>query len=136
MRSCCAIVAVLYGPTAVFFIAAFGPFVGWQVLATYLLWLFVTRTIKLCIHLRHKPSHILYVIHYIFFNYVAAIVKLYALVTLDVTDWGTRPGDEKQHEEIALAVAADDEDSEDEDWDDIDLYTQSSSVENNRYSAT
>lgn len=56
-----------------------------QVWSVYLFWLIVSRTMKLMPHLRRKPGHIVYLLHYIIFSYIAAIVKIYALCTLHRT---------------------------------------------------
>jgi hypothetical protein len=53
-----------------------------NILLSYLVWLFATRTLKLMPHLWNQPSHIIYVPAYILFGYYFAIMKVYALCTL------------------------------------------------------
>ena len=79
---------LLYGVVAVTIISFSGQFQEWQVWSVYLLWLLVSRTMKLMPHLRRKPGHIVYLLHYIIFSYIAAIVKIYALCTLHRTGKG------------------------------------------------
>ncbi len=82
-----------------------------NVILCYIVWLTVTRTLKLLPHLWHQPSHIIYVPAFILFGYYFAIMKVYALLTLhevracfslswkvfqfflnSQTGWGTRAG--------------------------------------------
>lgn len=64
----------------------------WNILLSYLVWLMATRTAKLLPHLWHQPRHIVYVPAFILFGYYFAIMKVYALLTLHETGWGTRAG--------------------------------------------
>jgi len=64
----------------------------WNVLLSYMVWLSATRTLKLLPHLWNRPQDIVYVPAFILFGYYFAIMKLYALVTLHETGWGTRAG--------------------------------------------
>jgi len=64
----------------------------WNVIVSYLVWLFATRTMKLLPHLWYRPQDIIYVPAFILFGYYFAIMKVYALFTLHETGWGTRAG--------------------------------------------
>lgn len=65
---------------------------SWNVVVSYFAWLLATRTLKLLPHLWHRPQDILYVPAFILFGYYFAIMKIYALLTLHETGWGTRAG--------------------------------------------
>ena len=69
------------------------------------MWLLTTRALKLAPHFWHNPRHIVYLpawiacvraeVRYaevIRFGYFFAVMKIYALVTLHETGWGTRAG--------------------------------------------
>lgn len=47
-----------------------------------MVWLTLTRTLKLLPHLWNRPGDIIYVPAFIAFGYYFAVMKLYALVTL------------------------------------------------------
>jgi len=64
----------------------------WNILASYVVWLTLTRTAKLLPHLWHRPQDIIHVPAFILFGYYFAIMKVYALLTLHETGWGTRAG--------------------------------------------
>jgi len=79
----------------------------WNILISYTVWLMATRTAKLLPHLWNRPQDIIYVPAFILFGYYFSIMKLYALLTLHETGWGTRAGvgDPSQ----AMAAAASEE---------------------------
>jgi len=77
----------------------------WNVLISYLVWLSATRTAKLLPHLWARPQDIVYVPAYILFGYYFAIMKLYALVTLHETGWGTRAGVGDPSQAMAAAAS-------------------------------
>nr|GAT42958.1 predicted protein [Mycena chlorophos] len=79
----------------------------WNILASYIVWLFATRTAKLLPHLWHRPQDIIYVPAFILFGYYFAIMKLYALCTLHETGWGTRAGIGDASAATAAAAQAD-----------------------------
>jgi len=54
--------------------------------------LLATRSAKLLPHLWHRPQDIIYIPAFILFGYYFAVMKLYALLTLHETGWGTRAG--------------------------------------------
>ncbi|RXW15837.1 hypothetical protein EST38_g10018 [Candolleomyces aberdarensis] len=64
----------------------------WNIIASYVVWLTATRTLKLFPHLWHRPQDIIHVPAFILFGYYFAIMKVYALFTLHETGWGTRAG--------------------------------------------
>ncbi|KAF7799510.1 hypothetical protein EIP86_010747 [Pleurotus ostreatoroseus] len=64
----------------------------WNVVVSYVVWLMATRTAKLLPHLWYRPQDIIHVPAFILFGYYFAIMKLYALLTLHETGWGTRAG--------------------------------------------
>ncbi|KAF7309651.1 hypothetical protein MIND_00336200 [Mycena indigotica] len=79
----------------------------WNILASYIVWLFATRTAKLLPHLWQRPQDIIYVPAFILFGYYFAIMKLYALCTLHETGWGTRAGIGDASAATAAAAEAD-----------------------------
>ncbi|KAJ3290855.1 hypothetical protein HK104_006482 [Borealophlyctis nickersoniae] len=64
----------------------------WTVVASYLVWLFVTRLIKYMPHFVRRPQDVLAIPVWLVFNIYFAIMKVYCLLTLHITDWGTRVG--------------------------------------------
>lgn len=64
----------------------------WNILISYCVWLMATRTAKLIPHLWNRPQDIVYVPAFILFGYYFAVMKIYALLTLHETGWGTRAG--------------------------------------------
>ncbi|KAI0779293.1 glycosyltransferase like family 2-domain-containing protein [Fomes fomentarius] len=69
-----------------------GYHLPWNVLVSYFIWLFATRTAKLLPHLWHRPQDVIHIPAFILFGYYFSIMKLYALFTLHETGWGTRAG--------------------------------------------
>lgn len=69
-------------------------------------WIVVARFLRLIPHLLLKPSHFPYIPVMVAFQFVFPFLKIYALLTLSQTDWGTRAGadhgedddDYKEHE--------------------------------------
>lgn len=53
-------------------------------------WWLISRTIKIFPHLRRKPTHITILPIFILFTFVSAIIKVYALFTLNTQGWITR----------------------------------------------
>ncbi|KAJ3071535.1 hypothetical protein HK102_006412, partial [Quaeritorhiza haematococci] len=64
----------------------------WVILVSYFTWLFVTRLIKYMPHFVRRPQDVLFVPVWIVFNIYFALMKIYCLCTLHITDWGTRVG--------------------------------------------
>jgi len=64
----------------------------WNIILCYCVWLMATRTAKLLPHLWNRPQDIIYVPAFILFGYYFAVMKIYALLTLHETGWGTRAG--------------------------------------------
>jgi hyaluronan synthase len=78
---------ILLGPA--YFIAALA--LGkWTHALVLLAWWFVTRAIRLIPHLKRRPQDITALPAYIFFTYATAIIRLYALFTLNTQGWITR----------------------------------------------
>ncbi|KAH7108351.1 polysaccharide synthase Cps1p [Auriculariales sp. MPI-PUGE-AT-0066] len=67
-------------------------YVWWQVLVSWLVWLFATRTFKLLPHLWKRPQDIIHVPAFVLFCYYFSVMKIYALFTLHEVGWGTRAG--------------------------------------------
>lgn len=65
---------------------------AWNIIFSYIAWLLITRTLKLLPHLYKRPQDIIYIPVWLLFGYYFAVMKLYALMTLHVTGWGTREG--------------------------------------------
>jgi hypothetical protein len=55
-------------------------------------WLMVSKFLKLLPHLIQKPRHIAYIPVMLLFQYGFPLLKIYALCTLHITDWGSRTG--------------------------------------------
>ncbi|KAI9206705.1 polysaccharide synthase [Polychytrium aggregatum] len=66
------------------------------VLASYFVWLFLTRLIKYMPHFVRRPQDILAIPVWLGFNILFALMKVYCLFTLHVTSWGTRSGADNQ----------------------------------------
>ncbi|CDS06248.1 hypothetical protein LRAMOSA08776 [Lichtheimia ramosa] len=62
----------------------------WNIVASYLVWLILTRLVKLSPHLIRWPQHIIALPAFLVFNFYFAFMKIYALFTLNTTGWGTR----------------------------------------------
>lgn len=77
-----------------------------------MVWLTCTRTIKLLPHLWHNPNHIIYVPAFIAFGYYFAIMKIYALLTLHETGWGTRSGIGSPADALSAMAAKEKEEKE------------------------
>jgi hypothetical protein len=56
----------------------------------WVIWLFVSRVIKLGYYLYEHPLYIIYVPVFVIFQYVQAIIKIWALLTLSNRKWGNR----------------------------------------------
>ncbi|KAJ3012514.1 hypothetical protein HKX48_006246 [Thoreauomyces humboldtii] len=89
---------LLAGPATVMYVLFRTPRAGelphWIILVSYLVWLVITRLIKYMPHFVRRPQDILMVPIWVVFNIYFAIMKIYCLFTLHVTDWGTREGSE------------------------------------------
>ncbi|CAO3593367.1 unnamed protein product [Absidia cylindrospora] len=68
------------------------PLPAWNIAISYIVWLLVTRALKLFPHFLKRPQDIWVLPFWLLFNYYFAIMKIYALFTLHVTAWGTRAG--------------------------------------------
>lgn len=91
---------LLLGP--IYFLAAvyFQHFLA----ATFLfIWWFVSRTVKLLPHLREVPEDIRILPVYIFAQFYLAVLKIFALLTLDFQSWITRwDVSRMKHEALSL----------------------------------
>jgi hypothetical protein len=68
------------------------PLPGWNIAISYILWLLLTRAMKLLPHLVKRPQDIIHIPAWLIFNYYFAVMKIYALFTLHEVGWGTRAG--------------------------------------------
>jgi glycosyltransferase involved in cell wall biosynthesis len=59
-------------------------FVGW------LVWLIVSRSLRIIYYLVFNPWHVIFIPFFIMFQYVQAVVRIWALLTLYERGWGTR----------------------------------------------
>jgi cellulose synthase/poly-beta-1,6-N-acetylglucosamine synthase-like glycosyltransferase len=59
-------------------------FVGW------LIWLIVSRALRLAYYFIKNPWHVIFIPFFIVFQYIQAIVRVWALFTLYERGWGTR----------------------------------------------
>jgi len=78
----------------------------WNIILCYCVWLMATRTAKLLPHLWNRPQDIVYVPAFILFGYYFAVMKVYALLTLHETGWGTRAGVGDPSQATAAAEAS------------------------------
>lgn len=64
---------------------------NWLMLSSiYVLWITISRSTRMLVHFRRCPGDIAYLPTFIGYQYYFAVLKLYALCTLNVTAWGTR----------------------------------------------
>lgn len=68
-----------------------GPGTTTYVVAPIVAWLLLSRTFRLIPHIIRKPQHIVYIPAMILFQYFFVFLKVYAVFTLHITDWGSRP---------------------------------------------
>ncbi|KAJ3129009.1 hypothetical protein HK098_002860 [Nowakowskiella sp. JEL0407] len=84
---------LLAGPVTVGYLCTRSDIIPiWVVLTSYGIWLFVTRLLKYMPHFVRRPQDIVILPIWIVFGIYFALMKLYCLFTLHVTDWGTRVG--------------------------------------------
>lgn len=62
----------------------------WQIALIIAAWWIVSRFIKIFPHLREQPSDILILPVYVIMTFVTAIIKIYAVITIDKQGWITR----------------------------------------------
>jgi len=62
----------------------------WFTTIIILVWWFVSRTIKIWMHLRRRRSSIIILPFYIFFIYMNALIRIYAFFTMNHQSWVTR----------------------------------------------
>jgi glycosyltransferase involved in cell wall biosynthesis len=99
-------------------------FVGW------IGWLHFSRFLKLVLHFKRKPGHIIFLPIWIFYQYLMAFVRIYALITMLQTKWGnrdvkvvnnqvTRTGEFARHVTGAIQVTPQESESEHGNDDDV-----------------
>src|SRR3989344_23134 len=54
------------------------------------IWWFISRAIKIYPHLKRKPSHVTILPFYVLYTFISAVLKIYALFTLNTQSWITR----------------------------------------------
>ncbi|GJJ77791.1 hypothetical protein EMPS_10150 [Entomortierella parvispora] len=96
-------ITLLSGPISVVAMAAQGKFhlPLWDIVISYVVWLMLTRIIKLLPHLFKRPQDVIWVPAFLIFGYYFAIMKIYALFTLHEVGWGTRAGIDSTPAELA-----------------------------------
>ncbi|KAF9912781.1 hypothetical protein EC991_008643 [Linnemannia zychae] len=96
-------ITLLSGPISVIVMAAKGEFhlPLWDIIISYIVWLMLTRIVKLLPHLFKRPQDIIWVPAFLVFGYYFAIMKIYALFTLHEVGWGTRAGIDQTPAEVA-----------------------------------
>ncbi|KAG0296716.1 hypothetical protein BGZ96_008761 [Linnemannia gamsii] len=96
-------ITLLSGPISVIVMAAKGEFhlPLWDIIISYIVWLMLTRIVKLLPHLFRRPQDIIWVPAFLIFGYYFAIMKIYALFTLHEVGWGTRAGIDQTPAEVA-----------------------------------
>lgn len=78
---------LLLGPFALLMAILFQQY---QIAIAIVTWWLLSRTIKIYSHLKEKPLDILIVPIFIVFTFVIAVLKIYALVTINKQGWITR----------------------------------------------
>jgi hypothetical protein len=69
------------------------------IIASYIVYLMLTRFIKYGPHFIRRPIDVWFLPVVLLFNFYFAFQKIYCLCTLHITDWGTRAGaDDAAHE--------------------------------------
>jgi len=63
---------------------------SWAVLIYFCSWIIFTKLVKLIPHFRHHPEDLRYIPVSIIFSYLHGIINIYALLTLQVTVWGSK----------------------------------------------
>ncbi|KAF8936526.1 hypothetical protein BGZ58_004062 [Dissophora ornata] len=96
-------ITLLSGPISVVVMACEGKFhlPLWDIIISYIVWLMMTRIIKLLPHLFKRPQDVIWVPGFLIFGYYFAIMKIYALFTLHEVGWGTRAGIDQTPAELA-----------------------------------
>ncbi|KAF9912004.1 hypothetical protein EC991_001451 [Linnemannia zychae] len=96
-------ITLLSGPISVLVMAIEGKFhlPIWDIAISYIVWLMLTRVIKLLPHLFKRPQDVIWVPAFLIFGYYFAIMKIYALFTLHEVGWGTRAGIDQTPAELA-----------------------------------
>lgn len=67
----------------------------WPIAIIIALWWIISRAIKIYPHLKERPQDIFVLPEYVFMTFVTAIIKIYALFTVDVQGWITRWDDSR-----------------------------------------
>lgn len=62
----------------------------WVMFLTWIIWLHFSRALKLALHFKRVPGHILYLPIWICYQYLLGFVRIYALFTMLRTRWGNR----------------------------------------------
>ncbi|KAF9947193.1 hypothetical protein BGZ72_010797 [Mortierella alpina] len=96
-------ITLLSGPISVIVMACQGEFhlPIWDIIISYIVWLMMTRIVKLLPHLFKRPQDLIWVPAFLVFGYYFAIMKIYALFTLHEVGWGTRAGIDQTPAELA-----------------------------------
>ncbi|KAI8846502.1 hypothetical protein BC829DRAFT_445296 [Chytridium lagenaria] len=81
---------LLAGPITVAYLSTLkdGSLPIWIIVISYLTWLIITRLIKYAPHFVKRPQDVFCIPVWLVFNLVFAVMKVYCLFTLYVTDWG------------------------------------------------
>ncbi|KAJ3162118.1 hypothetical protein HDU86_005816 [Geranomyces michiganensis] len=89
-------ITLLAGPATVIWVLCRTPTQGalahWVIATSYIVWLVITRLIKYMPHFVRRPQDVAFIPVWLVFNIYFAVMKVYCLFTLHVTDWGTRDG--------------------------------------------
>ncbi|KAF9114328.1 hypothetical protein BGX27_011148 [Mortierella sp. AM989] len=96
-------ITLLSGPISVVVMACEGKFhlPIWDIAISYIVWLMMSRIVKLLPHLFKRPQDIIWIPAFLIFGYYFSIMKIYALFTLHEVGWGTRAGIDQTPAELA-----------------------------------
>lgn len=86
-------ITLLAGPITVIYLTTRTEILPpWVIIISYCVWLMLSRLIKYIPHFIHRPQDVITLPVWIVFNIYFALMKVYCLCTLHVTEWGTRAG--------------------------------------------
>jgi len=62
----------------------------WVVFVSWIIWLLISRGLKLVLHFMRAPCHIVYLPIWVIYQYLMGSIRIYALFTMQQTHWGNR----------------------------------------------
>ena len=62
----------------------------YELLIGWIIWLIFSRFLKLIYYFRRKPQNIIFLPFFVIFQYVQALIRIWALITINERKWGTK----------------------------------------------